>query len=250
MPNFGPTRHAGSNSSGATRKSVGLVHGAGEAIRGNLNAAVDNAANDRHGAAKNSETASRGIDEMEHGHSHGPGADVTPVDMDQELQRRAAQGKYRLHTGARSSNYGTHQSNFGRKPGADNRGTQTSSTTSSPQDSNVSNKLDPRYSSDLDHPGAQIGGSGKINSGPQSTEVGSKLDQRYDPDLDRRMSSSNCGPRSRSIGNKVDPRVDLGLDHKGASQLASGSTNNEPESINMGNELDPRVTSDLGKRLC
>ncbi|KAF2661135.1 hypothetical protein K491DRAFT_478787 [Lophiostoma macrostomum CBS 122681] len=62
--------HAGSNAGDALRKGVGLVHGAGEAIRGNINAAVDSAAGEREGVTKNESIASRGIDEIEHGHHH------------------------------------------------------------------------------------------------------------------------------------------------------------------------------------
>ncbi|ORY14259.1 hypothetical protein BCR34DRAFT_585876 [Clohesyomyces aquaticus] len=92
MSGSGPAAHAGSNVGGAVRKGVGLVHGAGEAIRGNINAAVDSAAGDRQGTVKNEAIASRGVDEMEHGHYHSTGAGVTPVDTDQERQKRTAQG--------------------------------------------------------------------------------------------------------------------------------------------------------------
>ena len=60
------------------------LQGTGEAIRGNVNSAVDTASGDRQSAAKNEAIASQGINEMEHGHQHvrGTGAGVTPVDRD------------------------------------------------------------------------------------------------------------------------------------------------------------------------
>lgn len=61
---------------------------------------------------------------MEHGHYHGTGAGVTPVDTARERQNRAAQGEYSTHTHTGSTNYGPHSAN-------------------------TSNKLDPRYDSDL-----------------------------------------------------------------------------------------------------
>jgi len=43
------------------------VHGAGEAIRGTINSAVDDVANDREGVAKNNQVAGSGLDEIETG---------------------------------------------------------------------------------------------------------------------------------------------------------------------------------------
>jgi hypothetical protein len=40
---------------------------------------VDSAAGQREGVAKNESVASRGVDEMEHGHHHGTGTGVTPA---------------------------------------------------------------------------------------------------------------------------------------------------------------------------
>jgi hypothetical protein len=128
--------HAGSNAGNALRKGVGLVHvslhqspsriyapnknkGAGEAIRGNLNAAVDSAAGDREGAARNEAIASRGADEMENGHYHGTGAGVTPHDTARERQNRALQGEYNTRT------------------------------TAGPHLSDTANRVDPRYDSEF-----------------------------------------------------------------------------------------------------
>jgi hypothetical protein len=54
------------------RKGVGMVHGTGEAIRGNINAAVDNASGDKASAVKNQEIAQKGVDEWDRGYrGHG-----------------------------------------------------------------------------------------------------------------------------------------------------------------------------------
>jgi hypothetical protein len=54
------------------RKGVGMVHGTGEAIRGNINAAVDTASGDRASATKNQEIAQKGVDEWDRGYrGHG-----------------------------------------------------------------------------------------------------------------------------------------------------------------------------------
>lgn len=54
------------------RKGVGMVHGTGEAIRGNFNAAIDNAAGDKTNATKNQEIAQKGVDEWDKGYrGHG-----------------------------------------------------------------------------------------------------------------------------------------------------------------------------------
>lgn len=144
--------NTGESAGNAIRKGVGLVHGAGEAIRGNINAFADRAVGSREGTAKNETVAQRGVDEMERGHYHGTGAGVTPVDTDRERANRVMQGEY---DGAGSTNYGPH-------------------------DSNVANKLDPRYDSDMDHRGTV---SGSTNYGPHSTNVGNKLDPRIDSDM-------------------------------------------------------------------
>ena len=80
--------------------------GAGEAIRGNINAAVDAAAGDRQSAARNEQIASRGASEMDQGY------------------HRAGAGTHGQHTTGGSSNYGPHGTNVG-------------------------NKLDPRFDSDM-----------------------------------------------------------------------------------------------------
>jgi hypothetical protein len=59
------------------------MQGAGEALRGNINAAIDSAAGDRQGVSRDEAIASKGADEMDHGYhrQHGTGAGVTPVDQ-------------------------------------------------------------------------------------------------------------------------------------------------------------------------
>jgi hypothetical protein len=50
------------------RKGVGMIHGAGETLRGSVNAAVDNASGDKASAAKNQQIADKGVDEFNHGY--------------------------------------------------------------------------------------------------------------------------------------------------------------------------------------
>ncbi|KAF2191240.1 hypothetical protein K469DRAFT_720235 [Zopfia rhizophila CBS 207.26] len=168
----GSGAHAGNSAGDALRKGVGIVHGAGEAIRGNINAAVDSAAGDRHGAARNQAVADRGFDEMEHGHYHGTGAGVTPTDTARERQNRAAQGEY-AHP-----NDGVGGTNYAPNPNAG-----VGSTNYGPHHTNLANKVDPRFDSDTDHRGTV---TGSTNYGPHETNVGNKLDPRYDSDLGTR----------------------------------------------------------------
>ncbi|KAF2016158.1 hypothetical protein BU24DRAFT_492303 [Aaosphaeria arxii CBS 175.79] len=104
----------------AIKKGVGLVHGSGEAIRGNFNAAVDSATGDRESAARHQAIASHGADEIDHGYHHqqGTGIGLTPVDQDHN--KRAVGGP----TTATSTNYGPHDSNIGNKvdPRVDSHG--------------------------------------------------------------------------------------------------------------------------------
>jgi hypothetical protein len=54
------------------RKGVGMIHGTGEAIRGNVNAAIDSASGDKASAVKNQEIAQKGVDEWDRGYrGHG-----------------------------------------------------------------------------------------------------------------------------------------------------------------------------------
>ncbi|KAJ4349828.1 uncharacterized protein N0V89_008447 [Didymosphaeria variabile] len=133
----------------AIKKGVGRIHGTGEAIRGNFNAAVDSATGDRESAQRQQNIASRGVEEFETGHYHGTGAGVTPVDTDRERINRAAQGE--------SATVG--------------------STNNGPHGTNVGNKLDPRFDSDLDNRGMT---TGSTNVGPHSAHVGNGADPRIE----------------------------------------------------------------------
>jgi len=54
------------------KKGVGMVHGTGEALRGEFNAAVYNASGDKASATKNKEIAQKGVDEWDRGYrGHG-----------------------------------------------------------------------------------------------------------------------------------------------------------------------------------
>ncbi|KAF3042442.1 hypothetical protein E8E12_009422 [Didymella heteroderae] len=246
--------HSSSGIGDAIKKGVGMVHGTGEAIRGNFNAAVDQAGGDRAGVDKNAAIASKGADEIEHGyHRTGHGAGVTPVDADRE----------RLNT------------------------TQTTSTNYGPHSTNTANKLDPRFDSDMDHRGTA---TGSTNVGHHSNNVANKLDPRIDSDADHRANPSICCAQTfysltdgtdsptAPFGSKWEPSDVSGHDHEhdehcnchsrhthrgsisGGTELEAaqkldprlgtedGLTNNGPHSTNTANELDPRVDSDADYR--
>jgi hypothetical protein len=112
--------------------------GAGEAIRGNINAAIDSSTGDRESAARQEAIATKGANEMDQGytrhHNTGPGV---------------------AQTGAGSTNYGPHDTNTGNKldprydSDLDNRGPAGGSSNFGPHSTNIGNKADPRVDSDL-----------------------------------------------------------------------------------------------------
>ncbi|KAF2262795.1 hypothetical protein CC78DRAFT_582238 [Lojkania enalia] len=213
--------HTGSNAGDAVSKGIALVHGAGEALRGNINASIDRAAGDQEAAAKNEIIASRGANEMNQGYYHGTGAGVSPADTAPKKQNRMAQGEYTADSGYTGpTNYGPHSTNTG-------------------------NKLDPRYDSDLDHRGPR----GELTYyGPHQTNVGNKIGPRYDPNLSAQTDgsrSANYGPHSTNVSNKVDPPYGSDMDYGGTNE---GSTNYGPHSTNIGNKLDPRYDPDQDHR--
>ena len=69
--------------------------------------------------------------------------------------------------------------------------TNTTATNYGSHNSNIGNKVDPRYDSDMDHRGTA---TGSTNAGPHTTNVGNKLDPRFDSDVDHRADpTSNVG---------------------------------------------------------
>ncbi|EMD89375.1 hypothetical protein COCC4DRAFT_138563 [Bipolaris maydis ATCC 48331] len=145
--------HSGPGLGDAIRKGVNMVHGTGEAIRGNAMSMVDEASGDKASAFKNQEIANKGVDEWDSGYrGHATSAGVAPT-----------------NTTSTSTNYGPHDSNIGNKldprfdSDTDHRGTATNSTNAGPHSTNMGNKLDPRFDSDQDHradPTSTIGGTG------------------------------------------------------------------------------------------
>jgi hypothetical protein len=132
--------------------------GTGEAIRGNAMSLVDEASGDKASAVKNQEIANKGVDEWDRGYrGHPASAGVTPADQDAHRERMNT-------TGTTSTNYGAHNSNIG-------------------------NKMDPRYDSDMDHRGTA---TGSTNVGPHSTNVSNKLDPRVDSDADHRADPTSA----------------------------------------------------------
>jgi len=134
------------------RKGVGMIHGTGEAIRGNFNAAVDEVSGDQAGVIKNKEIANKGVDEWDRGYRGHTVGGVTPVDAERVNT-----------TGTTSTNYGPHSTN-------------------------TANKLDPRFDSDMDHRGTA---TGSTNVGHHQTNVGNKLDPRIDSDADHRANPAS-----------------------------------------------------------
>ncbi|KAF1830709.1 hypothetical protein BDW02DRAFT_591694 [Decorospora gaudefroyi] len=133
------------------RKGAGMIHGTGEAIRGNAMSMVDEASGDRASATKNQEIANKGVDEWDRGY-RGHAAGVTPADTERKNT-----------TNTTATNYGSHNSNIG-------------------------NKVDPRYDSDMDHRGTK---TDSTNLGPHSTNVGNELDPRFDSDADHRADPTS-----------------------------------------------------------
>ncbi|EUC43917.1 hypothetical protein COCMIDRAFT_38186 [Bipolaris oryzae ATCC 44560] len=139
--------HSGSSLGDTIRKGVHMVHGTGEAIRGNAMSMVDEASGDKASAVKNQEIANKGVDEWDRGYrGHATSAGVAPT-----------------NNTSTSTNYGPH-------------------------DSNIGNKLDPRFDSDTDHRGTA---TGSTNAGPHSTNMGNKLDPRFDSDQDHRADPTS-----------------------------------------------------------
>ncbi|SLM36226.1 hypothetical protein LPUS_05713 [Lasallia pustulata] len=123
---------AGADAANSLKKGLTGIHGAGEAIRGNINQFIDGAFNDKQGVAKNQSVADRGVREVESGHYQSHNAGVTPADTTRE----------KLHDGGAT----THAH------GAAGLGSSTAgtSTNAGPHSSNLANKLDPSVDSDLD----------------------------------------------------------------------------------------------------
>ncbi|KAF5848991.1 hypothetical protein GGP41_010042 [Bipolaris sorokiniana] len=166
----------------AIRKGVHMVHGTGEAIRGNAMSMVDEASGDKASAVKNQEIANKGVDEWDSGYrGHVTSAGVAPT-----------------NTTSTSTNYGPH-------------------------DSNIGNKLDPRFDSDTDHRGTA---TGSANAGPHSTNVGNKLDPRFDSDQDHRADPTSTIGDDKEIHGPNSPH-----EHRGSIGALSG--------LEAANKLDP-----------
>ncbi|KAI9724363.1 MAG: hypothetical protein M1812_000431 [Candelaria pacifica] len=88
--------NAGEQGYNALKNQATRLHGAGEAIRGNINQAIDTAAGDKEGIRKNENVASVGVAEMDDAVHRGHGAGVTPRDTKGEKVMQAAQGERTL----------------------------------------------------------------------------------------------------------------------------------------------------------
>ncbi|KAH7139304.1 hypothetical protein B0J11DRAFT_40482 [Dendryphion nanum] len=147
----------------AVKKGVGLVHGSGEALRGNFNASIDKATGDRESAIRHEAVASKGADEIDRGYhrEHGRNAGVTPIDQD---ATRPGHEHNAHSTNVSNPVDPRYQTTVGGHAGSTNHG---------PHDTNVGNKLDPRYDS-------STGGAASTHYGPHDSNTGNQLDQRYD----------------------------------------------------------------------
>ncbi|KAF2097186.1 hypothetical protein NA57DRAFT_77440 [Rhizodiscina lignyota] len=85
--------NTGEKAGDAIKKAWGVVHGAGETIRGDINSFADSVTGTDKPHSKNHNIAARGIDEMETGRYHGTGAGVTPADTAEEKVNRTLQGE-------------------------------------------------------------------------------------------------------------------------------------------------------------
>jgi len=125
----------------------------------------------------------------------------------------------------------------------------TSSSTTTPHNNNMMNKIDPRVDSATTgaYSGTHAGHTSGISSGT-GTHGGIS-------------SSTNAGPHQSNVGNKIDPLVDSDLDGRGNRHGAStggilgasgshatagsGTAQNTagPHNSDLANKLDPRVDS-------
>ncbi|KAF2006995.1 hypothetical protein P154DRAFT_421429 [Amniculicola lignicola CBS 123094] len=152
---------AGGNAGDAVRKGVGMFHGAGEAIRGNINAFVDKATGDQESAARHEVIASRGVDEMKNGYQSRTTAGAATTNRNTGKKATSRSGSE--SRGSTSSNYGPHSTNLGKKLDSfvdSDHGHRSAPSNYGPHSTNPGNKLNPRYDSDCDHCGAHGGNIG------------------------------------------------------------------------------------------
>lgn len=147
----------------------------------------------------------------------------------------------------------------------------TGSTNAGPHDTNIGNKADPRFDSDLDNRGATGHTTGTHTTGthPTGTHTTGTTTANHGltgttgtPHTGGLSNSTNAGPHDSNLANKADPRVDSDLDGKGNQHghatggilgasgshatRGSGTAQNTdgPHNSDMLNKIDPRVDSD------
>ncbi|KAI9789881.1 MAG: hypothetical protein M1833_002147, partial [Piccolia ochrophora] len=267
---------------GGLKSAMSGIHGAGEVLRGTINQATASVLRDDAERAKNQAVIDNGLRKID-ASSNRSGATAVPASTSSTVpgsQYPTSSNTTGLPGSASSTVPGSHHPTSGTPAGygATNAGLNTHPTATSstgqhgasygggtnssnygPHDSNLGNKVDPRYDSDLDHRGTAAGQAHPTTSsnyGPHSSNAANKMDPTVDSDLDHRgptqapghgPQSSTHGPHSKDTLNKADPRVDSDFDQRGPTGSHGqpvASSNYGPHSSNVGNKADPRVDSD------
>lgn len=191
--------------------STDTTRGAGEAIRGQINAFADSAVGSHDSAAQNQAISDRGVNEFQTGTSthHNPGSsfDTHPSEV------RAPTAGH--HPGSSFDKHPSDVKAAGLRgnPGADNWA--SSNTTSST--GGYGSGAVPHSTSTT----GEYGNPKSSNAGPHGSNVLNKTDPRVDSDLDNRGLTGNQtgaagGPHNSNVLNKADPRVDSDFDNRGA----------------------------------
>lgn len=237
--NFGASTgaSAGAETGRAVKSGLTNLHGIGEAIRGNVNQAVDETFNDKQGVAKNQAISERGINEVETGNYQSHNAGVTPADTNREK----AYGGHHTNAGTTGGlTGGTTGGTTGIMAGAGlgtntstnaGTGTHNTSTNAGPHSSNLGNKLDPTVDSDLDHRGTT--GRTGATGGVTGAGTGSGTTGR---------TGTTGGVTGAGTGSGTTGGV-TGTTGTGPGVGSNSTSGNGPHSSKLMNMLDPRVDS-------
>ncbi|KAI9810900.1 MAG: hypothetical protein M1827_005759 [Pycnora praestabilis] len=144
----------------ALKQGISGIHGAGEALRGTVNQAVDTAFNDKSGEVKNQAVANKGLNEMSDGQYRGDtvikGEKLSGLTTAGSGTTTSAGAGYNTQS---SGSAGEFKSFFGYTTTSSSHHTGTGSSNYGPHSSNLANKVDPRIDSDLDGRANVTGGA-------------------------------------------------------------------------------------------